>query len=92
MATDEMREIAEDKWDQSVWGAAQHPSGKAPPKLYFFFGDNDHWVANHIRDELISARGYQGDAAESWKPKMVIDHEGIPHSFCISQSFDLLFA
>ena len=86
MAGDEMREITDDRWDQSIWGAVEQPFGKPPPKLFFFFGENDHWVANHTRDELIAARGYQGNEAESWKPKMMIDQEGIPHSFCIRQS------
>ena len=88
MALDEMKEITADKWDSSVWGVSER-SYKPPPKLFFFFGENDHWVANHTRDELIAARGWQGNAAEPWKPRMQVDQEGIPHSFCISQSFDL---
>lgn len=44
----------------------------------------DYWVADHTRDALISARGgrAEGDSTSS-RAKMVIDHNGIGHAFCI---------
>lgn len=83
MAKDEMNEITEDRWDEDVWGAATE-SESPRPKLIFYFGKRDHWVADHTRDELIAARAYQ-DGGEEWKPRMLIDEEGIPHSFPISK-------
>jgi hypothetical protein len=45
----------------------------------------DHWVSNHIRDELIAARGEGEDKASSSKPLMLIDDNEVPHSFCIGK-------
>ncbi len=51
-------------------------------KLRFLFGTDDHWVANHTRDALISARGSGRHA----NVEMVVDETGIPHGFCIRHS------
>lgn len=48
----------------------------------------DHWVADHVRDELIEAHARSEGATESSKPKMMIDTNGVPHAFCISE-YDL---
>ena len=82
MARDEMNEITADRWDEDIWGAADSSSGVRRPKLVFYFGRDDHWVADHTRDELIAARG-RGKEGEPWKAKMLIDDLGVPHSFCI---------
>ena len=49
--------------------------------------EQDHWVANHTRDELMAARGRaeDGPPSDEWRPKMFVDNEGIPHGFCISK-------
>jgi hypothetical protein len=75
-------------------------SGSAIPKLVFFFGRHvrlpgiqlkkanvmqDQWVSNHIRDELIAARGKGGEDFSSSKPLMLIDENEVPHSFCIGK-------
>ncbi|PQE28123.1 major facilitator superfamily transporter protein [Rutstroemia sp. NJR-2017a BBW] len=67
-----------------------------PPRLLFYFGRNDHWVAEHTRDALIAARGRNGVAVDPEhvsflgeggnKPIMMIDEEGIDHSFCVHSS------
>ena len=85
MARDEMMEITEDKWDEDLWGPARSRSAIPTPRLIFYFGKDDHWVANRTRDELIAARGYQAGSGEQWKAKMLIDDEDIPHSFCFRQ-------
>lgn len=63
-----------------------------PPKLFFYFGQNDHWVADRTRDDLIAARGRRepelGKAGErgvneDWKPRMEVDTLGVPHGFCV---------
>ena len=93
MARDELNTINADKWDEEIWGAASGPSpGSGPrPKLVFFFGKNDHWVADWARDELFNMRGQTGMkigglSSEAWKAKMIVDEDGdVPHSFCISE-------
>ncbi len=83
MARDEMLEITEDRWDEEIWGTASASEGGVAPKLIFYFGQSDRWVADHTRDELIASRGNVKGEGELWKPKMLIDDEGIPHGFCI---------
>ncbi|KAF2095072.1 hypothetical protein NA57DRAFT_13079, partial [Rhizodiscina lignyota] len=85
MARDEIRQITIDKWDSDIWGAA-HPACTPRPKLFFYFGEQDHWVANEARDQLIAARAYSGAEGEEWKPRMEIDCKGIPHGFVIRHS------
>jgi hypothetical protein len=82
MGADEMRSITANKWDTELWGAA-HPSssGIPRPKLFFYFGKNDHWVAERTRDDLMEVRGRNGGKGDEWKPKMEIDGLGIPHAF-----------
>lgn len=80
MAADEMRTITSDKWSDDVWGAA---SAREPlAKLFFYFGRNDHWVADQTRDEIVAVRGQKGGQAG---PTMVVCEEGLPHAFCLSK-------
>ncbi|KAG0156004.1 hypothetical protein PDIDSM_3180 [Penicillium digitatum] len=78
MAADEMRTITSDKWSDDVWGAA---SAREPiAKLFFYFGRNDHWVADQTRDDIVEVRGRKGGQAG---PSMVVCEEGLPHAFCL---------
>lgn len=79
MAADEMRTITSDKWGDDVWGAAHKPVAQ----LFFYFGQNDHWVADQTRDEIIALRGRDGG------PTMIVCEEGLPHAFCLSELFPL---
>lgn len=80
MAADEMRTITSDKWSDDVWGAA---SAREPiAKLFFYFGRNDHWVADQTRDDIVAVRGQKGGQAG---PTMVVCEEGLPHAFCLSK-------
>ncbi|KAL3419461.1 esterase/lipase domain-containing protein [Phlyctema vagabunda] len=86
LAKYEIEQITEDKWDEDIWGV-EHTDDAAKsqiPKLIFYFGENDHWVANHTRDELIAARGQ--DFSQGSKPLMLIDQDGVDHGFCIRHS------
>ncbi|KAF2086836.1 hypothetical protein K490DRAFT_43145 [Saccharata proteae CBS 121410] len=101
MAADELNQITTDSWDSEIWGAAAASSLAPPrPKLYFLFGQKDQWVADETRDELIRARGRgrgrdgeevvvegegKGKTAESWKPVMEVDGEGVGHGFCLGE-------
>ncbi|KAH8658685.1 hypothetical protein BGZ60DRAFT_472038 [Tricladium varicosporioides] len=88
MAKDEMETITEDRWDEDIWGI-EHTEADSKvdiPKLIFYFGENDHWVANHTRDALIAARGNPDTDMKSSKPIMLIDKNGVDHGFCIRHS------
>lgn len=83
MAADEMRTITSDKWTDDVWGLAT--ACEPITKLFFYFGRNDHWVAEQTRDEIIASRGQH----DGLGPRMFICEEGLPHAFCLSKSFIL---
>ncbi|KAL4870382.1 hypothetical protein BDV12DRAFT_61290 [Aspergillus spectabilis] len=106
MATDEMRTITTDKWSDDVWGvSSSNPISSEleteldtksqvlpPAQLYFYFGRNDHWVAERTREEIVAARGIsnlgqgQGNENGSEKgmgPRMVVCEESVPHAFCL---------
>jgi hypothetical protein len=79
MAADEMRTITSDKWTDDVWGVGCGP--EPTTRLFFYFGKNDHWVAEKTRDEVIAWRGRE----EGLGPKMFVCEEGLPHAFCLSK-------
>jgi hypothetical protein len=82
-----MIQITADKWDSEIWGALHRsPTGIPRPKMFFYFGERDHWVADHTRDELIKLRGRTSTTmSEDWKPWMEIDKMDTPHGFCIGE-------
>ncbi|KAF7156053.1 hypothetical protein CNMCM5623_009195 [Aspergillus felis] len=76
MAADEMRTITSDKWGDDVWGVST--ANEPLTRLSFYFGRNDHWVAERTRDEIIELRGrIEGG------PTMSVCELGLPHAFCI---------
>ncbi|GES65924.1 uncharacterized conserved protein DUF2305 [Aspergillus terreus] len=79
MAADEMRTITSDQWSDDVWGMSTVRDPVS--RLFFYFGRNDHWVAERTRDEIIELRGQAPDG-----PKMVVCEEGLPHAFCLRHS------
>ncbi|KAE9379023.1 hypothetical protein N431DRAFT_363816, partial [Stipitochalara longipes BDJ] len=88
MARDEMEQITADKWDKDIWGAEHEDVDHKyrVPKLVFYFGEKDHWVADHTRDALIAARARGEEETKSSKPIMLIDKNGVDHGFCIRHS------
>ncbi|KKY21093.1 hypothetical protein UCRPC4_g03888 [Phaeomoniella chlamydospora] len=68
MGRDEMREIWDDEWEDRVWGtdSSQQKAGGVVKvdgenstkhtKLVLLFADQDHWVENRVREELIRRR------------------------------------
>jgi hypothetical protein len=87
MGEDEMRDISADKWSDDVWGISRpDPSSgnnsSSPAKLIFYFGRNDHWVAEQTREDIIKARGAEDGNGER-RPKMVVCEDGVSHGFCI---------
>ncbi|KAL4792373.1 hypothetical protein BDV19DRAFT_254971 [Aspergillus venezuelensis] len=83
MATDEMRVISADKWDDDVWGLCTPEQRKPPNSMYFYFGRNDHWVAERTREDIISLRGNSKTKSGGAGPKMVVCEESVPHAFCL---------
>ncbi|KAI5248298.1 hypothetical protein E4T43_01652 [Aureobasidium subglaciale] len=84
LASHEMLTITTDTWDDELWGISEaQNSSRDKTKLYFYFGTDDHWVADETRDELIAARAASSEAGDQDKPTMEIDTHGIPHGFCI---------
>ncbi|KAI9040604.1 bifunctional triacylglycerol lipase/ester hydrolase [Aspergillus affinis] len=79
MASDEMETITADKWSDDVWGISTSQDPVA--RLFFYFGRNDHWVAERTRDEIIELRGQKPRG-----PKMSVCEEGVPHAFCLRHS------
>jgi hypothetical protein len=80
-----VREITTDQWDTEVWGAVHPSPTKVPrPRLFFYFGEEDHWIAEHTRDDLMRIRG-RGQGDDDWKPWMEIDQLETPHAFCMGK-------
>ncbi|KAL4981166.1 hypothetical protein BDW66DRAFT_146920 [Aspergillus desertorum] len=86
MAADEMRTITSDKWSEDVWGVPRAADGevqsesKSLTQLFFYFGRNDHWVAEKTREDILAARsGMQAGRG----PRMVVCEESVPHAFCL---------
>ncbi|RMY08905.1 hypothetical protein D0868_04539 [Hortaea werneckii] len=55
-------------------------------KLYFYWGKNDHWVADNTRDAILATRAQKATdnhTLEKTKPVMEIDKHDIPHGFCL---------
>ncbi|KAK4498238.1 hypothetical protein PRZ48_010895 [Zasmidium cellare] len=87
LAKEEMTRIADDTWDDEVWGAPYPTSLSEPrPKLFFLFGEHDDWIPSGPRDELIAARGRPNRsevARHEWRATMEIERTGIPHDFAV---------
>lgn len=84
MGADEMCTITTDKWSDDVWGVSTAKEGSLPQEqlltqLFFYFGRNDHWVAEQTREEIIAGRG-----AVQNGPRMIVCEESLPHAFCLS--------
>ncbi|OAL73076.1 hypothetical protein A7D00_2849 [Trichophyton violaceum] len=86
MAADEMREISADKWNDEIWGFSSptHASGDRLAKMIFYFGRNDHWVAEVTREDIIrfKTREQQDGSA----PTLMVCEDGVVHGFCIGHN------
>ncbi|KAL4916791.1 hypothetical protein BDW62DRAFT_218427 [Aspergillus aurantiobrunneus] len=86
MGADEMRTITTDKWSDDVWGVSRAPEPQSQPqlltRLFFYFGRNDHWVAEQTREEIVAARGATTKAG----PRMIVCEESLPHAFCLKHN------
>ncbi|KAG8623740.1 hypothetical protein KVT40_008716 [Elsinoe batatas] len=85
LARHELVDISVDKWDDEIWGVVAPASG-TKTKLFLYFAEEDHWIADETRDQIIAARAYSGKVGEEDRPFMEIDTNGVPHDFCIRHS------
>ncbi|KAF7717796.1 Uncharacterized protein PECH_008435 [Penicillium ucsense] len=83
MAADEMRTITSDKWTDDVWGVTQTQDPVS--RLCFYFGRNDHWVAEKTREEIIAMRS-STKREDGLGPQMIVCEDGLPHAFCLKHS------
>ena len=96
MANDEMKLIKEDKWLPELWGVTSDRSGAATAsiahadahklKLYFYWGANDYWVDNKIRDALIRQRGSRttDPSTRDWPHMQIASNSDIEHCFSLN--------
>jgi hypothetical protein len=62
-------------------------------RLHFYWGSDDHWIAQDTRDRIIEARArVEGRDGDDCKPIMEIDNNGIGHAFCLSESGNQIVA
>lgn len=104
MANDEMKLIKEDKWLPELWGVTATHSGAATAtlplsdahklKLYFYWGANDYWVDNKIRDALIKQRGRrEGDnETRDWPHMQIAGNSDIEHCFSLNPEHSQIVA
>jgi hypothetical protein len=109
MAKDELAQLTHDKWSDEFWGtsstisaavdksAAENASSAILPpshtQLFFYWGSNDHWIAQDTRDRIIQTRAkVDGQAGDERKPTMEVDSNGIGHAFCLSDSGNQIVA
>lgn len=72
MARDEMRDIAEDRWEDDFWQSSNREGERGTRvKLVFYFAEEDHWVNGRTRDQFINSR-----AAGSRRVNVVEQDEG----------------
>jgi len=86
LARDELQRITRDLWPEELWEVASESADRVAqhPRFYMFYGENDHWVANKHRDDLISRKAERSDRgdARQGRARIVVDDGGLPHAFC----------
>lgn len=71
----------------------QSSAGNSHTQLYFYWGSDDHWIAQDTRDKIIATRArVEGLAGSDRKPTMEIDSHGIGHAFCLSEAGNQIVA
>ena len=89
----ELRGIGEETWGEALWEVSAEAGGGAGaggdggeaalPKFFMFYGREDHWVADHVRDDFIARRREHGE--RGGRTKIVVDEGSIPHAFCVRE-------
>lgn len=71
----------------------QSSTDSSHTRLYFYWGSDDHWIAQDTRDKIIATRARVDDSGgNDRKPTMEIDSHGIGHAFCLSEAGNQIVA
>ncbi|VUC35066.1 unnamed protein product [Clonostachys rosea] len=79
----EMETIKEEVWEEELWSLAGEGEGEGEsgaPRFFVLYGKEDHWVANHLRDEFIARRKKDGG-----ETRIEVDEGDLPHAFCLKE-------
>lgn len=72
---------------------SESSTGGSHTQLHFYWGSDDHWIAQDTRDTIIQTRArVEGRDGDDLKPIMEVDSNGIGHAFCLSDSGNLIVA
>lgn len=83
MGKSELDTIFEDKWDDELWEVSASAADLQAPRFFMFYGREDHWVANHVRDEFIERRRRAGE--KGGRTSITVDEGNIQHAFCTKE-------
>ncbi|KHN97272.1 uncharacterized protein MAM_04869 [Metarhizium album ARSEF 1941] len=83
MGKSELDTIFEDPWDDELWEVSASAPALPAPRFFIFYGREDHWVANHVRDDFIERRRRAGEKA--CRTSITVDEGNIPHAFCTKE-------
>ncbi|KAL7921319.1 amidase signature domain-containing protein [Trichoderma austrokoningii] len=88
LGVSEMGTICEERWEEELWAATERSAGDEEglskvPRFFIFYGRNDHWVANHLRDAFIERRR-EGEG----HTRILVDEGDIPHAFCLVEGLE----
>lgn len=89
MAKQEMSQLTDDVWTSQIWSPETALIENSPlrykhTKLFFYWGANDYWVNNDLRDKLIAQRS--ATATHPNRAEMEVDTNNFPHAFCLRHS------
>ncbi|EFR04343.1 hypothetical protein MGYG_07352 [Nannizzia gypsea CBS 118893] len=86
MAADEMKDISADKWNDEIWGFSSptHAPKDRLTKMVFYFGRNDHWVAEATRKDIIQSKSRAEQDGSG--PVLKVCEDGVAHGFCIGHN------
>ncbi|EME43255.1 hypothetical protein DOTSEDRAFT_80719 [Dothistroma septosporum NZE10] len=90
MAHDEMLSIKEDKWHPAhIWADQSEAAAEddlKPARLFFYWGGDDYWVDNDVRDRVIGMRARrEGEERTREWAEMRIDSHEMDHCFSLNQ-------
>lgn len=77
----ELETIRDEAWEEELWEVAEEQDdGTDTPKFFMFYAREDHWVADHLRDDFITRRREHGE--RGGRTRIVVDEGDLPHAFC----------
>jgi hypothetical protein len=80
------KEAAGDKASSAQVQHSETSKSSLYTQLYFYWGSDDHWIAQDTRDKIIATRARKNDrTGDEYKPVMEVDACGIGHAFCLSE-------